>query len=530
LNPLSFNIACRTGIRREAFNGRNTQAFVNAKGHRVTEHGFKAFNALTALPDDAQITTLGESKTWPFPQLFFGKSVTLVCFSDAIYEYNQLLNTYTLIDTKDAADPTGTTSKAISAALDWHFVDLYDTWMLFNAGCTVFKTKWSDHVFVQDDVTVITGCAHKEGRVLLGGFNSSNYDSMADWTIFWQSYASDLPDQAASIDSSGPGGNWVWWSSYMAPDMLHLFWRDILIHQSLEASNTGYGTSNPFMLELNDMNQSGLRPMPWQGTVIGMLPLGNGVAVYGQYGVSILNPAGDTYGVVQAKGLPTNIAPLFGTSTRTSYAGNEEQQVFVDISGDLWGLSGNYTAERIGYRTEIGALNSDCLMVVHEPYHNEFYIGDGSGDAFLFNKQGLSRAPWMPTRVAIFSGETLAAVHFPTDDAAGYTTEKFRGPSMGIETLARILVVGLNASTNGWEMSVKYRLRPQDDFTQTPWYELDAEGGVDFGIPYLEAEIALRSTDREAVTLEDILVFTEPMNNPAMAQWIRASNPAAATE
>jgi hypothetical protein len=531
LEPLSFKIACRTGIRPEAFNGRNTQAFVNAKGHRVTEHGFKAFHALTALPDDATIAGLGESKAWPFPQTFIGKAISLVCFSDAIYEYSLGGGTYTQLNTKDAADTTGTTSKAITAGKDWHFVDLYDSWMLFNTACVVFKTKWSEHVFVQDAVTVTTGCVHKEGRVLLGGFNPADYLSSVNWATFWETYAADRPDQAALMESAGAGVNWVWWSSYFAPDMLHLFWQDIMIHQSLSASNTGYGASNPFMLELEELNQSGLRPMPWQGAVQGMLPLGRGVAVYGSLGTSVLNPYGDTYGVIAPRDLPPNFALMNGSDTRTNFAGNEQMHVVVDSSGELWTIDESYLAKRIGRKAEIGALDPDTLMVVHEHYHNEFYIGDGSGDAFLFNKQGFSRAPWMPTQVTTLSASQIYSVSFATDNAAAYTTEKFRGRSQGIECLERILIVGLNeGTTHGWECSLKYRLRPQDDFTSTDWFELDAEGGVDFGLPYLEAEIALRSDDRTKVTLEDILVYSGPMNNPAMGHWMRASTPAAATE
>jgi len=529
LSLLTFSTACQTGIRREAFTGRNAQVFIDAKGHRATEYGMKPFHALYDIPDTAKLTELGESKAWPFPQIFYGKAVTLMCFADAIYSLDLSTSTYTLINTKDATDTTGTTSKAITSGYDWHFVDLYDCWMLFNVQCVVFKTKWSEHVFVQDSVSVFTGCAHKEGRVILGGFEPSNFASMVDWATFWETYASDRPEQAQLLDSAGADSNWVWWSSYFAPDMLHLFWQDILIHQSLSASDTGYSATDPFVLELEQMNQSGLRPLPWRGAITNAIPLGNGVAIYGDGGSSVLDPYADTYAVVTPVNMPQQMSLPIG-STRTCVAGDERRHILVSASGELWQIDNTYRAERLGYKAPISSLDLATLMVIHEPYHDEFYIGDGSGDAFLLNKNGLTRAPWMPSRVAgLGPGELYGAV-FYLDDAASYVTEKFRGPSGSVETLSRILVVGMNSSTNGWEASIKYRLRPQDDFTQTDWYELDGEGGVDFGIPYLEAEIALRANDREAVTLEDIRVLTEPMNNPAMAHWIRAAAPGAATE
>lgn len=533
----NFEEPCKTGIRRDVFVGRNHPAFIKARGHRPTQFGMQQFYPLLQIPSLTYITEdLGETPTWPFPQIFRGNSISLLCFADAIYEIDETNNAVcTLIETKDALDPTGGTTKAITAGLDWHFIDLGPTWMLMNTACVIFKTGWSPYVFVQDSVTVYTGCAHKEGRVLMGGFNSDDFDSLGNWNDFWQNWTGTVPDTVAALATTGAHANWIWWSSFMAADLLHLFWPQILKYQALNSSsNTGYSDESPLILDLAKRNEAGLRPIPGRYSVVGQLPMGDNVINYGMDNISVLRPAtfGDsisTYGVLPIENLPQYLGPATGSECRTAFAGDQRGHLFIASDGEAWSIGKDLVAKREGWKNELSNLNFDRVMVVHEPYHEEFYVGDGEL-AYLINKNGISRAPWMPSRLITLNSSTIAGCIFESTDPdlAEYLTDQFRGDTNDVETLYRIQMVGRN--TKAFTVYVDYRMRTQDDWTRTDPFTPDSRGVVTLGVLGLEWRIYATATDRTDCTLEKILVKTSPDFPPALAHWARASSPGSAED
>lgn len=525
------------GLRPESFTARDMPFLTKCLNRRVTSQGLKGFYSITQPISDSYITsTLSETKAWPSPQLIRGESVTLLCFSDAIYTVDESTYLCTLVSTKDATDTTGATAKAITAGRDWHFVDIRGTWMLFNGACTVFKTGRSSTVWVQDDVTISSGCVHRQARVLTGGFDATDFYSLVDWSDYWDTLAGNMPDEYGSMVQTGPGANWVMWGSYMAPDMLALFNQNMMIYASAEASpTTEFTTARPYIIDLMERNEAGMRPMTFRGQVQGILPLGEGVAVYGSDGVNYMASHNanmiHTYGVHPFRGLGRDIGSLHGTNCRTAFAGSRDRHIFIDPGMELWQVLPDVTATRIGFREHLSSLDDDNIIIQHDPLYDEFYIGDGTL-CFVLNKDGLCRAPYMPSRLTSFANANLSAISFATTDPTTMEIESgtITSPSGGIETLTAARIVGLNSASNGLVLKIKSRLSQKSDFYTSAALTMDGSGEALLDIPYLQYRWVLTAAVASGVTVENVEIQTSTDANPGLDALIAASSPSAASE
>jgi hypothetical protein len=499
--------------------------------------GLKAFYPITQPITDNYITsTLAETKAWPFPQLLRGNSVTLLCFSDAIYTVDESTYVCTLADTKDAAYPSGSTSKAIAAGDDWHMIDMYGSWMLFNGSCVVFKTGRSTDVFVQDAVTIKTGCVHREGRILLGGFSASNFYTTVDWAAYWNNLAGNMPDEYDNLAETGPAGNWVWWSSFMAPDMLSLFLENVMLYASGETTpTTEYTADRPYIKDLAERNESGMRPMPFRNNVVGMQPLGEGVLVYGDDGIRYLasfNANGiHTYGCHTINGLGNYTGVLSGATARTAFAGDKNQQVFISDDASVWRVTADLQAQRLGYQEYISGMDQAKILLQYDPFHDEFYISDGS-IGYLLNKSGLCRNPAMPTKLTAFSGTNLSSIKYATTDPTTMEIQSgtYTSPSGGIETITAVDIVGLNTASNGFVLKLLTRTKQTEDFYESASIDLGTRTRAVCDIPYLQYRWKLTAAVASGVTIENVVIETSTGLGYGIAAKLAASTPSAPSE
>lgn len=533
----SSKAALTNGLRPESFSARDSQFLTKCLNRRVTDDGLKAFYAITQPMTDNYLTsTLGEVKSWPFPQIIRGKAITLLCFSDAIYLVDESTYLCTIIDTKDAAYPSGSTSKSITAGKDWHFVDFYGTWMLFNGACVIFKTGHSPYTFVQDAVTIKTGACHKEGRLLLGGFSASNFYTTVDWASYWNALADTMPTQYDTLAETGPRGNWVWWSSIMAPDMLQMFLQDLLIYGSPTLTDTGFTTDRPLILGLIERNEAGMRPMPFQGDVVGFLPLGEGEVCYGVDGIRFMSPYNEsvikTYGVHEFNGLGPSVGVMAGTTCRTAFGGNRARHRFVDRSGEIWQLTADLRAERLGYSEYIGAMDTAKILVQHDPHHDELYISDGTIGYLLTEKNRMCRCPSMPTALTSFSGSSLSSIKYATGSPTAMDIESgtFTTPSGGVETITAANVVGLNSASNGYSLTIKTRSKQTEDFYESAAVTLDGRTRANLAIPCTQYRWHLQATTASGVTVEDVQIELGAGMGVGIDAKLAASTPSAAGE
>jgi len=322
----------------------------------------------------------------------------------------------------------------------WHFMDFWDVWALFNTESTVFVLKrsalgGSDVAQIQSEVTIKTGCAHR-GRAIMGGFDATNFWK-SEWVTFWNSWITSMGLSLPTISETGPGGNFVMWSTIGGGDAFSVLFpataqEGLLGSPSTDGSlgdsipgaagsqtaitdpyATGeevHSASKPLIFDLFERGEWGLMPMPWQGAVLHVRPLAEGVMVYGEDGIAALFLASadgvSTYGLKEL-GIRT------GIKSRDAVGGDEKTHAYVDAKGALWLVDGNLEPMRLGYQNIFNDLSN--LIVSHDPLENEFYISDGS-TCFILTKDGLGSVNMPVSSLAHIDGTLYAPNMEPHED------------------------------------------------------------------------------------------------------------------
>ena len=232
--PLTFDEALKIGIKNDARVQNGAQVLDVCTGLRPTRWGLKGYiNITQPFTDNYLTSTLGGALGWPFPQLFRGAKVTLLCFVNTIFLVDETDWTATELLLYDAADFGNTTPGAgsITSAGPWHFMDFHDTWVLMNGTTTIFKTGYYFLPIATDEVTIKTGCDIK-GRAVMGGFDPSNFYALADWPAYWLTLDDNAPAEirARALEmANGAGTNWAWWSTIGGGDLLWLISKDLYL-------------------------------------------------------------------------------------------------------------------------------------------------------------------------------------------------------------------------------------------------------------------------------------------------------------
>ena len=355
----------------------------------------------------------------------------------------------------------------------WHFMDFFDVWALFNTKSTVFVLKRSalggnDVAQVQNEVTIKTGCAHR-GRAIMGGFDASNFWK-SQWVTFWNSWISKMGLSLPTISGTGPGGNFVMWSTIGGGDAFNVLFpataqeglvgsptTDGSLGESIGGASgsqteitdpyaTGeeiHSADRPLIFDLFERGEWGLMPMPWQGDVLHVRPLGEAVMVYGEDGVAALTLfPGDgvvppTYGLKEL-----NIR--VGVKSRDAVGGDESSHVYIDAKGALWAIGLSLEPVRLGYQEIFKDL--DNIMISHNPgggQGGEFYISNGR-TCYVLTKDGLGSVDMPISSLAYIDGTAYA----PNMRLSGDTTLcSFKSDTfdMGVSGMKTIRVVKVAA-------------------------------------------------------------------------------------
>lgn len=352
----------------------------------------------------------------------------------------------------------------------WHFMDFFEVWALFNTESTVFVLKRSalggnDVAQVQSEVTIKTGCAHR-GRAVMGGFDASNFWK-SEWVTFWNDWISSMGLSLPTISETGPGGNFVMWSTIGGGDVFSMLF-PATAQEGLVGSPTVDGSlgdsvggasgsqtaitdpyatgeeihsaDRPLIFDLFERGEWGLMPMPWQGSVLHVRPLSEGVMVYGEDGVAALTlfPGdGDvppTYGLKEL-GIRT------GIKSRDAVGGDEKGHVYVDAKGTLCAVGASLEPVRLGYQDIFGGLSN--LIISHDPVENEFYISDGYS-CYVLTKDGLGSVN-MPVSSLVHIDDTLYAPNMELSGDTMLCSFKSDTFDMGVSGMKTIRVVKVAA-------------------------------------------------------------------------------------
>jgi len=475
------------GLRKDSRTFRNSKTLASVRNLRPFPSGLKP------IPSRQRPFT-SVAVNWPFPQVFRGQTYTLLADETALYWVDNVLalNAITTYDAYDTAAVLGLTAGGC-----WQLMDFGEFFMLFNGNCTAFRsnaaavTGVDDKVFVQSAVTINAGTAFR-GRGIIGGFNSSDF-WRDEWKSLWNAWA-DVSGTA--IDTSqGIGENYVWWSSIGGGDILWLFYPE-----QAESGITGVGfdSDDPLFLRRMKQNQMGFMPMPWQGSVLAIKPLGNGIMVYGENGVTYLPHIAapvPTFGMVDLA--------IPGIKGRGAVAGNEREHVFVDTIGYIWRITEGPEADRLGYQEFLTEMSSD-VMVSHDLHENDYYISDGE-TGYVLTGSGLAEVKGYPTSIVSIDG-LLYEVGIGSYEQDLYLETDILDFGERFSKTIHTVEVGLSAPGDV-SASVLYRDDKGQLFVESTWTTLDDSGIFVPVVTGTDFKLALRATNATDVEIDYIKVW-----------------------
>lgn len=536
---MDFDKHLQAGLRRDSRTARNTPAMVSYKGLRCTEYGAKDF-----YPLNNPFDPLPEAASWPFPQLFVCKSKTLLCYESAIYAVTEVdgaawaTSQYDTYDIAEFTSLIGTTPKAIpSGGGAWQVMDFYDTTILFNGVCYVvfgpvalYVGEWSANLAPE----IQTGCDWRDGRGVMAGFDANNTFALADWTTLISGYQSELPfiHQVLNAVNTGLGPNWVCASSIGGGDLFWLFSLELMKYGPGYpiGPNAAYYDEKLYCFELWKRNEFFIAPMPWQGKALATAELGDHCIVYGgafngkSGGASALVYNGTNIGVYPIEGLGRGT----GLASRGCMGGDAESHIFIAETGDLWSVTPDLKADRLGYAEVLADLDLSKVVITKDPHYREFYIADDT-QGFVLNRNGLSEAPHRASRVSFAQGG-LVAVPFDDSDAVELITEKFTAPGNVIGEVGWVRLYGQNVAADPWQVAIDYRTKSTADWTRTSFVSVDGRGIAHIHAPGIEWRIVCKCTDRTNHTLENIEAHVTSETKLSTSKWLAAATPSAATE
>jgi hypothetical protein len=524
------------GIRAASRTPTNAQALVSASNLRaLAGYGLVDFVDVTQPITNAALTSASITKTWPRPQLFRGKGVTLLADATAIFTVtesdsgNWTVTPITVYDwTTYDYDTDTASSDTITSGQSWQFLDLWaECWMLFNGTGVIFKTGFSSKVFYQEAVTIKCGASYQDARVFYGGFTAANTYALTDWATYWATFNTKFPgDFTAKTLSAGMGPNMVWWGNVGMDDMWWLFDRDFMVNGTLSATALGnYGADRPFWKDVWGKRQDGAMPMPWTGSVLGMAQLGQHMMVYGSNGISALSPVDTSFGLGQIGGLSGNVGVMAKGTAKAAFGGDELVQCFLDETGDINIIDGNLRVENLECRQLFSGMAAP--LVSFDPQLREFWIGENDNMYTLTGvgsgkPRGLSRAPMAPTTLYFGRSNNASGsvgITFPnSSEVPSFESEWFdAGGQDEVAQVASITLVGAGT----WSLGVKYRRYPGDSEQSSGVVLLDGGNSVEVDFSGTAFKVYGTATDRATAKVSEVRLEMTDGTRRSVYAWLQ---------
>ena len=416
---------------------------------------------------------------WPFPQLIKGRKLTFICQESSIATVDP--STWSVSPITLYQRGSNITTDSITGSGYWHLVDLYSNYLLTNGTSFIYKDKRSvfeeldssERARVIDELTIGTGCYHR-GRAILSGFDPANF-----WTYWESTYNPELQTIIDGLRNDLPQGmnflpeveeSTVWWSSIGGGDVLFLILPSLMTGSSDSYFSQGYDSNFQFLHDLILKNQFGWMPMPWQGRVRCVRPLGKAVMVYGDEGVSALSLENGTYGLVEF-----DEAGEVGIHGRAAVAGMAEH-VFVDRLGYLHHVDRSLKIDRLGYKEFF--KNMENIVVTFDPGEGEYYIGDGIR-SYILNRHGLCETNQRCSSISRFTGNLNGIV---SESGSFHIEIGIEDTDIYMPGIKKVLTVVVSMTTSMPDIrpmvAVDYKLNINDEWRRSNWKLCSKEGAA----------------------------------------------------
>lgn len=420
------------GLRVSSNMPRDSMKLAQCFNTIPTEYGLESYDPVI----NPLITTV--TFNWPFPQIFMGKRRRIVMDKDKVYSINFDWSLTLELDLSAYYTANPTWDYSI-----WHLADFYTYVVISNENLVIiYNTVTSSYEVhsATSTIPVFTTMTNFNGQAVAGNITSSWYDADDNSTIWSKIGSMDfLPDQ---------------------------------------------------------YNTSGYRPMPWDGEVLKIMKLGEGVIVYGDEGILLMRPAEQYWSFKKLAN--------YGIAGRGAVNGDETNHVFVDTNGFLRKISAGGGIEKLGYQEFFSPMLLNDIVISHSGYQNRFSIGDGS-TSYILSNEGLGKIDQAITSMSFYSGGNIGIVS-SINDNNDYIIEShiFDFRFRGIKTLT-MQEYSVNSDDECFA-AVAYRYDKKVEFKQTPWVRLNKEGVVYVPTGGIDFKWLFKCEDYTNVNLDHVII------------------------
>lgn len=309
---------------------------------------------------------------WPFPQLFHGQGYTLACNRNSVYIVDTNLQATKLVtfDPENIADV-----KNVVAGGLWQCADLGKTLYLCNGECLVYLGNLRELLAQGDNKAIlisdfqylgvkfpINSIAYDQGRVFLGGLGADFFNPLL------QGVFGTLNGLSLEYESFQ---NMVFASPIGEDALVYLI--SLAYAREGLTPGEGYSSARTAWEDLLKRNDLVWMPMPTQGMIQAMLPLGSSMIVYSTDGVAQLNPVAEPI-------VTLGLAPILdiGIGGRGCVGGDRREHLFIGMDRNLYKYNPHGGITRLGYRDYMKTLNLDNTVITLDPAERRYYICDNN--------------------------------------------------------------------------------------------------------------------------------------------------------
>jgi len=417
--------------------------------------------------------------TWPFPQLAIEQSQVLLLGETTINAVDDSADPWTVgsaLTFVSFDDPA--TAATLTGGGPWHFTEGLNGGIYTN-GVDLLVRDNSEAMFGQtrrnrvSSVAVNSVTAHK-GRIIYGGFSPTDLWS-SEWSAHFEKWLTQAPIQIDYSSQEEVGSQFVFWSSIGGGDALWPF----------------DPPDDDRWLDIFERNEAGFAPMPWKGSVYRVLPLGDGVVVYGDRGIAFLRPITspvNSFGIIPIA--------RFGIASRSAAGGSRDAHAFIDATGEVWTLSGGLELQRRGYREYLSAGIGEEFVVSYDSLENEFHLAGYTGSAefdYVLTDQGLGKSYQVPTEIVPYHDDSFAVTTTTSDTYYIANTEVLDFRVRDLKTITTVEVGAEATASKDIEVAVDYRYEKDDSWSRSPWVLVNPQGFARIQMTAVEFRVVVRS-------------------------------------
>ena len=496
---LDITEPCHKGLRTYKAPTNNPAGLHTCYALVPRDAGLSPYTRLTDSLADSLVDV-----SWPFPQLFVGRSETLLLTETVIYTFVPATGLATAITTYDALAPSST--KAITGSGVWHFVDYGKAWYLYNGTSVVFRDNrngmqgGTNNVLVYNNTQIGTACDLK-GRMVFGGFGSTF------WNTGWNEIIARCAEEYPTPIEPGSDipDNMILWSSVGGGDVSWLMMPELALGGN--PAYTGLYTGLDSLLQAFERNEFGFMALPFTGSVTTLKQLGNTAIAYGTNSLYALYNADAP---VNTLGLRT-VSEGLGIKGRGCVAGDLYKHVFIGQDDNLYSIDAELKLQKLGYKEYMSALTG-TIQMSYNMQEKEFYIS-GSNRCFVLGINGLGEATELVTSQYVSGGVESGVTSPLTATAFTLITDVY---DMGFRGLKHVpyFLADVSGAT-----SLRGALYRQYDksvaLSAGSYINANKEGVVHVNTTTQDFMVAITGTSTSSFRLNDINVRYSGVDNRA---------------